>query len=192
MRFPSFVLTGLVIIAVCTMFCGVEAAEPCVSGLTPAQKPGPYSAIVAVGTERGQSHCFICDTAERPAVIVFARHLDDSLAKLVAGIDKMLADNKKAELRGWVTFLHEDQTAFDPQVVDWAKKQAIRNVPMAVFEDPVGPPTYKLNRDAEVTVILFNKHKVVNNFAYRNGELTEEHIAEVLKAIPGLVQAEKK
>jgi hypothetical protein len=192
MRVPSLVLTGLVVFAVSTMVCAVGAADPCVSGLTQGQKPGPYSAIVAVGTERGQSHCFICDTAERPAVIVFARRLDDPLAKLVGGIDKLLADNKKAELRGWVTFLHDDQTAFDPQVVDWAKKHAIRNVPMAVFEDPVGPPTYKLNRDAEVTVILFTKHKVINNFAYRTGELTEERIAEVLKAIPGLVEAEKK
>src|SRR5260370_42421959 len=108
------------------MFCGVAPAEQCVSGLTPAQNPGPYSAIVAVGAERGQSHCFICDTADRPAVIVFARHLDDPLAKLVAGIDKALADNKKAELRGWVTFLNDDQVTFDPLVVDCAKKHAIR------------------------------------------------------------------
>jgi hypothetical protein len=192
MRRHCFVLRGLLIVATCAVVCKVQAGEPCVSGLTPGQKPGPYSAIVAVGTERGQSHCFICDTAEHPAVVIFARHLDDPLAKLVAGVDKLLADNKKAELRGWVTFLHEDQTAFDPQVVDWAKKHAIRNVPMAVFEDPVGPPTYKLSRDADVTIILFTKHKVVNNFAFRSGELTDERIADVLKAVPGLIEAEKK
>jgi hypothetical protein len=192
MRHCRLVFTCLALVAVSLSVWCVQAADPCVSGLTTGQKPGPYSAIVAVGTERGQSHCFICDTAERPAVIVFARNLDDSLAKLVAGLDKMLADNKKAELRSWVTFLHEDQTAFDPQVVDWAKKHAIRNVPMAVFEDPVGPPTYKLNSDAEVTVMLYTKHKVINNFAFRNGELTETRIAEVLKAVPQLLEAEKK
>ncbi len=180
----------------CTVICLLastdRAGDPCVSGLAAGQKPGPYSAIVAVGSERGQSHCFICDTAERPAVIVFARHLDDPLAKLVAGLDKAVGDNKKAELRGWVTFLNDDQTAFDPLVVDWAKKHAIRNVPLGVFEDRDGPPTYKLHRDAEVTVLLFTKHKVVNNFAFRNGELTDERIADVLKVIPSLLDAEKK
>jgi hypothetical protein len=192
MGLHRLIVSGVLVVVACTVVCRARAVEPCVSGLTPGQKPGPYSAIVAVGTERGQSHCFICDTAERPAVVVFARHLDDQLAKLVAGVDKLLADNKKAELRGWVTFLHEEQTAFDPQVVDWAKKHAIRNVPMAVFEDPVGPPTYKLSSDADVTVILFTKHKVVNNFAFRNGELTDDRVAEVLKAVPGLFEAEKK
>jgi hypothetical protein len=167
------------------------AGDPCVSGLATGQKPGPYSAIVAVGSERGQSHCFICDTAERPAVVVFARHLDDPLAKLVSGMDKALVDNRKAELRGWVTFLNDDQVTFDPQVVEWAKKHAIRNVPLAVFEDVAGPPTYKLSRDADVTVLLFTKHKVLSNFAFRNGELTDERIAEVLKAIPALLDTNK-
>ena len=192
MRRTAVVITGLACAAVWLVAGPGRAADPCVSGLNPGQKPGPYAALVAVGTERGQSHCFICDTAERPAVIVFARHLDDPLAKLVAGIDKALADNKKAELRGWVTFLNDDQTAFDPLVLDWAKKNAIRNVPMAVFEDVNGPPTYRLNRDADVTVLLYTKHKVTQNFAFRNGELTGERIADVLKAIPPLLEAEKK
>jgi hypothetical protein len=185
-------LADLALVAVCLVTATTFAGDPCVSGLSAGQKPGPYAAIVAVGAERGQSHCFICDTADRPAVIVFARHLDDPLAKLVAGIDKALADNKKAELRGWVTFLNDDQVTFDPLVVDWAKKHAICNVPMAVFEDIAGPPTYKLNRDADVTILLFTKHKVVNNFAFRAGELNDDRIADVVKAIPTLLETDKK
>jgi hypothetical protein len=188
-RTPAFLTCAVL----CVFASAGQAGDPCVSGLKPGEKPGPYSAIVAVGKERGEApHCYICDTAERPAVVVFARHLDDTLAKLVSGIDKALADNQKAELRGWVTFLNDDQTAFDPQVVDWAKKHAIRNVPMAVFEDLVGPPTYKLHRDADVTVLLFTKHKVLNNFAFRSGELTEDRVADILKSIPALLEAEKK
>jgi hypothetical protein len=184
---------GLALGTAACLFSTALAGDPCVSGLKPGEKPGPYSAIVAVGKERGEApHCFICDTAEHPAVIVFARHLDDPLAKLVSGIDKAVADNKKSELRGWVTFLNDDQSAFDPLVVDWAKKHAIRNVPLAVFEDLAGPPTYKLTRDADVTVLLFTKHKVVNNFAFRSGELTDERIAEILKAIPAVLEGDKK
>jgi hypothetical protein len=168
------------------------AAEPCVSGLNPGQKPGPYSSVVSVGPERGQSHCFICDTEDRPAVVVFARKLSDPLGKLTAGLDKAVADNKAAELRAWVTFLAADQSALDAKVVDWGKMYAVRNLSLTVFEDVDGPPSYRLSRDADVTVILFVKRKVVADFAFRDGELTEEKVADVLKALPGVLPAEKK
>lgn len=163
-----------------------HAANPCVSGLAPGQKPGPYSSVVSVGKERGQSHCFICATEDRPAVVVFARTPDDALGKLTRGLDKALVDHKTSELRAWVTFLNADQTNFDPKVVAWSKKEAVRQVPLSVFEDADGPPSYRLSRDAEVTVLVFVKQKVVANFAFRAGELSDEHIADVLKAVAGV------
>jgi hypothetical protein len=174
-RFSTLLLAVAAVVAV--------AAEPAVSGLRPGLRPGPYSALVSVGPERGQAHCFICATADRPAVIVFARRLSDPLGKLVRGLDKALADHKGAELRAWVTFLSDDQTALDPKVVEWSKKYSLRRVPLSVFEDVVGPPSYLLGRDSDVTVLLSVKQKVVRNFAFRAGELNDEHIAEILKAI---------
>jgi hypothetical protein len=168
------------------------AAGPCVSGPKPGQRPGPYSAIVSVGDRRGQSHCYICETEDRPAAIVFARSLSAPLARLVRGLDKAVADHKGSDLRAWVTLLHDDQSAFDPQVMAWAKKEAIRNVPLAVFEDVGGPPSYRLHRDADVTVLLFVKQKVVRNFAFRAGELTDAQVAEVLRAVPAILPAGKK
>ena len=88
------------------------AAEPCVSGLRPGQRPGPYSFLVSVGPQRGTSHCFICETADRPAVVVFARSLSDPLGRLVRGMDRAMTDNKSADLRGWVTLLHEGKGEF--------------------------------------------------------------------------------
>ena len=168
-----------------------SAADPCVSGLPPGQRPGPYSAVVCTGPERGKSHCYICETGDRPAVVVFARSLSDPLGKLVGQLDKALAENKQAELRAWVTILHEDQAAIDAKVVDWGKKHAVRAVPLAVFEDAGGPPSYKLGKDADVTVMLFVKQKVVANHAFRAGELTDEKATEVMKALPKIV-GEKK
>jgi hypothetical protein len=173
--------------------CLLASADgPCVSGLAPGLRPGPYSSVVCVGPQRGQSHCYICETEDRPAVVIFARSLDDSLAQLVRGLDKALIAHKAVDLRAWVTFLAEDQSAMDAKILDWAKRQAIKNVPLGVFEDLGGPPSYKLNRDADVTVLLFVQQKVVRNFAFRVGELKEERIAEVLKAVPEIVRAAKK
>jgi hypothetical protein len=162
------------------------AADPPNSGLAPGQRPGPYSSVVAVGPQRGTSHCFICETADRPMVIVFARRPTDALGKLVRGLDATLEAHKASGLRAWVTFLSDDQPALDPRLVKWAQEQAVRGVPLGVFEDPGGPPSYRLNRDADVTVLVAVKQKVVKNFAFRAGELTDERVADVLKAAAGL------
>ncbi len=73
----------------------------------------------------------------------------------------------------------------------WAKKLAVRDVPLGVFEDVGGPPAYRLSRDADVTVMLFVKQKVVANYAFRAGELTDEKADEVLKALPRVVGDKK-
>ncbi len=164
-------------------------ADPCRSGLEPGQRPGPYAAVISTGPERGKSHCYICETGDRPAVVVFARSLSDSLAKLCQQLDQAISRHQKAELRAWVTLLSDDQLSLDPRVVQWANKHALRNVPMGVFEDLGGPPSYHLARDADVTVLLFVKQKVVANFAFRESELTAAKIAEIVNALPRIVEA---
>jgi len=171
----------------CALHGEVFAEQPCVSGLQPGQRPGPYAAIVSAGPNRGQLHCFICETADHPAAVVFARKMSDPLGKLVQGLDKAVLANKAAGLRAWVTFLSDDQPALDPQVVRWGQRHGISNVSLAVFEDADGPPAYKLARDADVTVLLFVKQKVVKNFAFRAGELDDKKVAEVLGAVPDVV-----
>jgi hypothetical protein len=169
-----------------------RSAEPCVSGLAPGQRPGPYSSIVCVGSERGQSHCFICDTADRPAVVVFARTPSAELGKLAQGLDKAVIDSKGAEFRAWITFLHTDQSSFDPTVVQWSRQLGLRNLPLTVFEDVVGPPTYRLSKNADVTVIVFTKQKVVANFAFRGGELDDKKTADILQAVKAVVPVPSK
>lgn len=167
---------------------GSAVADPCVSGLSPGMRPGPYSFVLATGANRGQSMCFICETADRPAVLIFARTPNEPLGKLAAQLDKAVAANKAADVRAWITFLHDDQPAFDPQVVRWTQKYGLKTIPAGVFEDLVGPPSYKLAREADVTLVLFVKRKVVANFAFRAGELTDEAAVEVMKAFPRIIE----
>jgi hypothetical protein len=165
---------------------GAAAQEPCRSGLQPGVRPGPYSQVVVTGPHRGSPFCFICDTADKPAAIVFARQPTDELGKLLHGIDLAVAKNNAADMRAWTTFLNEDQASIDGKIVKWAQKHALKSVHLGVFEDAGGPPSYKLARDAEVTVLLSFEQKVVHNFAFRSGELTEVRIEEVLKALQRL------
>ena len=179
------------ILALGVVFLSFSAAwaDPCKSGLAPNQRPGPYSALVCVGPQRGQQHCFICDAADRPIVIVFARNLTDPLGKLAGKLEVAVRDQKAAELRSWITFLADDQTGMDPKIVAWARKHAVSNVSCAVFEDTAGPPAYLLAKEADVTVLLAVKQKVVANFAFRAGELNDAKIGEIAQAMGRLVPA---
>jgi hypothetical protein len=173
--------------ALCALCGESRAADPCKSGLEIGQRPGPYTFVIATGLQRGQSYCYICETADRPAVAVFARKPSDALGKLVNRIDQAVADHKKADLRAWVTFVSKDQLTLDAELLKWGPQHAIKSTPLGVFEDPDGPPAYRLGKDAEVTVIFFVKRKVTANFAFRAGELNDEATAEVMKALAGVV-----
>jgi hypothetical protein len=174
----------LVLVTFCPLPANALYADSCSSGLLPGQRPGPYSAVISTGPQRGQSFCYICETAERPAAVVFARSLSEPLAKLVQGLDKAIDENKKSDLRAWVTFLSADQLGLDPKIVAWSRKHGIRNIPAGVFEDVTGPPSYRLARDADVTVLFFVKQKVVASFAYRSGEWNDNEVSEIMKALP--------
>src|SRR5262249_149219 len=112
---------------------------------------------------------------------------DESLGKLVKQLDDAVKAHKAAELRSWVTFLADDQTKMDPQIVKWAKKHAV-SLPCAVFEDTVGPPTYLIAKEAEVTVMLSVDRKVVANFGYGGGEVDDAAISEIIKSVPNIVK----
>jgi hypothetical protein len=177
----------LFVVSLCLCAVPVFAAEPCQSGLQPGQRPGPYSFLVATGPQRGQQHCYVCECANRPAAIVFARTPSDALAGLSKELDKALTTHKKHELRAWTTFLSDNQPELDGKLVQWSRQHGLSNLPVGVFEDAKGPPSYRLNPEADVTVLLAVNQKVVANFAFRAGELNEEKTKEVLAALPKIL-----
>jgi hypothetical protein len=158
------------------------AETPLKSGLQVDQHPGPYSSLVVVGSDRGTQHCFICEAEDRPVMIVFARSASEPLGTLVHRMDELL--KKNAELRGWTTFLAADAGPLSPKVVAWSRQHSTGTVPLSIFEDEVGPPAYRLAKDADVTVLLSVKRKVVANFAFRAGELDAAALDRIVQAVP--------
>jgi len=167
------------------LFATSASADPCVSGIPQGQKPGPYSFLVATGPQRGQQTCYVCETAEKPGVIVFARKLSDPLGKLLVKCDDWLLNQPKDTARAWMTVLGEKTVSLD-DLAKWAKQAGLKNLPVGVHDDPIGPPTYKLHDEADVTVLLFVNKKVIANFAFRAGELNDESIKKVTAALSTL------
>src|SRR5947208_173946 len=139
-----------------------RAGDPCVSGVPVGKRPGPYSFLVATGPERGKPTCFICEQADKPTAVVFARTLSAPLGKLLGKLDAEAAARKDKGFKVWMT--HVTETADLDALAKWAQKQGLKDCPVGAFEDPDGPPAYKLHKDADVTVLLFVKQKVVANF----------------------------
>ena len=170
-----------------TLALALSAAPP-ESGTPVGKRPGPYSFLVATGPQRGQQTCYVCEQHEgnKPAAIVFARSTSDPLGKLVAKLDAAALANKESGCKVWMTLLAEKADL--DALAKWAQKQGIKSAPVGAFEDADGPPSYKLHKDAGVTVILFTKQKVVANFAFRAGELNDKAIDNVLMAVPQLFE----
>jgi hypothetical protein len=164
-----------------------NAGDSCVSGLQPGQKPGPYSFIVATGPQRGQQTCYVCDTAEKPAIVIFARKLSDPLGRLLVKSDEFMQSQPKASVRSWMTVLGEKTASLD-DVAKWSKNAGIKSVPSGVFDDPIGPPSYKLNGEAEVTVLFWVNRKVVANFAFRAAEFNDDAVKRIGEAMPKLIE----
>ena len=164
---------------------GATGADPVTSGPQPGERPGPYSFLVASGPERGQQTCYVCETAEKPGVIVFARSVSDPLGRLLAACDTAIARRPKDEMRAWMTVLGEKTIGLD-DLGTWAKKQGLKSVPVGVFDDPVGPPSYKLAGDADVTVLLFVNKKVVSNATFRAAELDDAAVKRIAEDVARL------
>jgi hypothetical protein len=159
-----------------------------VSGPQVGQKFGPYAFLIATGEKRGTSHCYVCETAADPAVIVFARQNTETLGELLRQLDLGVDKFQKAKLRAWVTFVGMPQPEKEPMLLEWSKKLGLRNVPLGIFEDPVGPPSYKLHANAEVTILLVKQNKVVNNFAYRPAAFTAAESKKVMDALAAMLK----
>ncbi|MCU0703814.1 MAG: hypothetical protein MUF18_07535 [Fimbriiglobus sp.] len=174
------------------LFLGLPllAADPVISGTAVGKRPGPYSFLIATGPQKGQQTCYICEQGDKPTAVVFARTLTDPLAKLLTGLDAETTTRKDSGFKAWMTQL--TATADLDKLSEWAKKQGIKSVAVGGFEDADGPPAYKLHADADVTVLLFVKQKVVSNFAFRSGELTDAKVNEVLKSVPKLFEKADK
>jgi hypothetical protein len=172
-----------------TLTLTLSAAEPLASGTPVGKRPGPYSFLVATGPQRGQQTCYVCEQHEgnKPAAVVFARTTSDAVGRLLTKLDAEALAHKGSGCKVWLTLLTEKADL--DALAKWAQRQGIKGAPVGAFEDADGPPAYKLHKDADVTVILFAKQKVVANFAFRAGELDDKAVAGVMKAVPELFEA---
>ena len=121
-------------------------------------------------------------------VCVFARKIDGTLTSLVKQINDEVGKNTDKKLSSFVVFLTDDADETKAQIEKLAEKEKISNVPLTLVEPSAGPPNYKIDKDAEVTVLLWKNQKVVANHAFKTGGLHKKEIEAIIKDIPKILE----
>ena len=141
------------------------------------------------GVDLGDKLCYRCKYGNRPMVMVFSRKADANLASLVKKLDAAVAKNADDKLAAFVNLLGDNEEALESHAKDLGKKASAPNVPIVVpVEYENGPADYGISPDAEVTVILAVKGKVVANRAYGSGQFSKKSIDTILADVPKILE----
>jgi hypothetical protein len=121
--------------------------------------------------------------------MIFAREVSDPLTSLVKKIDEATAKNASAKLGSFIVFLSDDEK-LEKALKDWGTKNKIEHTILTI-DNPAGPQGYGVAKDADVTVVLYSKHNVKVNYAFRRGELSDKDADKIVADLPKIL-AEKK
>jgi hypothetical protein len=105
---------------------------------------------------------------------------------LVKKLDAAVGEKK---IKAFVCFLNDDEKLAD-ELKDLSKTAGIKNTPFAI-DNPAGPDAYKIAKESDVTVLLYNKHKVEANHAFRKGELTPAAVETIVKDLSKITKESK-
>jgi hypothetical protein len=101
-------------------------------------------------------------------------------------VEETAAKNPKAELNSFVVFC-SNSDKLEGQLKEFAEKANLKNVVLAI-EEPSGPEKYNINRQADVTVVLYKERVVKANHSLAKGKLTEKDVDAVAADIAKLVK----
>jgi hypothetical protein len=142
-----------------------------------------------------------------PTVLVFVRGNEpsDKVLDLLKALDDYVPKNQKANLRSFAVFLSDDLTDVvkdDEKREDLAKglldkTDEFKNLAVALDSYAAIKDLYKLKDDAEVTVLIYHKYKVLGTKTFPKNGLDDkgvqsvlDEVGEKLKAIQGGPKAE--
>lgn len=120
--------------------------------------------------------------------MIFAREISDDLTGLVKKIDAATAAHKKQRMGSFVVFLSDDEK-LEKRLKTLAADENIKNTVLSI-DNPAGPKAYKVNKQADVTVVLYDRQTVKYSHAYRKGELNSQATQHVLAELKKMLTAD--
>ena len=106
-------------------------------------------------------------------------------ADSIAGSYVCASKNSASKLCSFVVFLTDEENAKD-KLKSLADKEGINRTILTIDNVP-GPAGYHIAKEADVTVVLYNKRKVEVNHAFKKGELTSQKIDQIIGDLPKIL-----
>jgi hypothetical protein len=129
----------------------------------------------------------------RPVALLFARNVTGALGMLLKQLDEAVAKNRAVELRTIAVFLTSDSKATEAKLKELVQKANLSdNVPLVIPEDPATLKPYKVHPDADVTVVLYRRYKVLDNFAFKAGEFQEKDVKAIIATLPNIIPSKEE
>ena len=147
--------------------------------------PGPFHPLNVTGEKAGQKNCLVCQHGTSPVAMVFARQVSAPLTKLICQLDAATGKNGEKNMGSFVVFLTDKEGLAD-QLKTVAKESNLKHTVLAI-DNPAGPEKYSVAKDADVTVILYSRHNVIANHTFRQGQLNDAAIAQIMKDVPKIL-----
>jgi hypothetical protein len=149
--------------------------------------PGPFHPLNINGDSAGKKACLYCQAGDDPTIAIFARNANDPvLQKLISEVDQATVKYSKAELNSFVVFCSDDNK-LEAKLKDLAESSKLKKLVLAIDSDS-GPEKYNINKDAEVTILLYKERIVAANYTFPKGKLAEKDVEKVLADITKLVK----
>jgi hypothetical protein len=171
--------------------------------------PGPLQSFNVTGDKAGKFHCLICRYGLSPSVLILARGGppdEGPFASLLKKLDA--ASQKYADYRlgSAAIFISEARDAeldnLCKQLKELAEKMELKQLVLAVIstapeQKDFAPAQaalkeYTLSPDADLTVLLFHRHKVVANYAFARDKLTDKDVDAIVAQAIKMVPVKKK
>ncbi len=133
------------------------------------------------GVSDGDQLCYRCKLGNRPAVMVFARKSDASLAKLVKELDAVVAKNEEKKMASFVSLLGDKPDDLKAEAKELIKATKAEHVAVVVpLDNANGPDDYKISPNADITVLIYREGKVEANHALAAGQLDDSQIKAII------------
>lgn len=142
---------------------------------------GAFTVTDVTGPSAGKALCYRCQFKDRPVVSIFTRQINDELAALVKNVDEVVGKNQAEKMAAFVVLLSDEPQSQEASLKELAKKHGIANTPLTTFDDRNGPPSYKLPKDADFTVMMWVDGELKVNESFKAGQLTPQQITQVVE-----------
>jgi len=159
---------------------GLLAAAEIQSGLEKGNKVPAFDVKDVTGPFKGDELCYRCRYGNQPVVSIFAKEMSDEVVQLSKEIDNVVAKHRDEKMAGFVVLMSDNPEKAAPVLTEVAAKHKISQLPLTTFDGIKGPPAYKINEKADVTVMMWVEGKVKVSQGLSKSDLTKETIAKLV------------